>query len=157
MIVVISNRIGIIIRNVLIVLIVSGNLLAPCVAAGLIPSGNLQKREELTLPEREPCPATRSLLMRLFHQTREKENMGALPLMALLPGVRPVLVATPWVLVPKGVQVHRASDDRPTSHRPIAQWTRRHTWPTGHAWSLATEHARSPGTHWAFADHQAKG
>ena len=33
--------------------------------------------------------------------------MGTLPLMALLPGVRPILVATPRVLVPKGVQVHR--------------------------------------------------
>ena len=45
--------------------------------------------------------------MPLFLQTREKENMGTLPLMALLPRVRPILVATPWVLVPKRVQVHR--------------------------------------------------
>ena len=34
--------------------------------------------------------------------------MGALPHMAVLAGERPILVATPWVLVPKGVHVHRA-------------------------------------------------
>ena len=66
----------------------------------------LSEKRKLILPEREPCPAKRSLLMCLFHQTREKENMGTLPLMALLPGIRPILVATPWVLLPKGVQVH---------------------------------------------------
>ena len=56
--------------------------------------------------------------------------MGTLPLMALLPGIRLILVATPWVLVPKGVKVHRplanghrASDDRLC---------------TGHAQSTAT-------------------
>ena len=56
-----TNCIGIIKKNVLIVFIVPGNLLAPHVAAGLIPSGNLQKREELTLPERESVPTERSL------------------------------------------------------------------------------------------------
>ena len=47
---------------------------------------------------------------------------------------------------------HRASDDRPTSHRSIAQWARRHIWPTsGHQ-------NRSPGTsHRAFADNRANG
>ena len=50
-----------IIKNVFIVLIVPGNLHAPRVAAGLIPPGNLQKREELTLPERDSCPTERSL------------------------------------------------------------------------------------------------
>ena len=44
------------------------------------------------------------------------------------------------------------------THRPIAQWTRRHIWPTGHARSPATGHARSPGTsHRAFTDHLANG
>ena len=33
-----------------------------------------------------------------------KNNMGALPHMAVLTGERPILVAIPWVLVPKGVQ-----------------------------------------------------
>ena len=54
--------------------------------------------------------------------------MGALPHMALLAGVRSILVATPWVLVPKGVQVHRtpgnchwASHDRATGQSPNGQ------------------------------------
>ena len=55
------NCIGIIIKIVLIAPIVPGNLLAPHVAAGLIPFGNLRKREELTLPERESVPTERSL------------------------------------------------------------------------------------------------
>ena len=54
-----------------------------------------------------------------------KENMGTLPLMALLPRVRPVLVATPWVLVPKGVQVHRpmASSHRASGNRPATDYS----------------------------------
>ena len=51
--------------------------------------------------------------------------MGALPHMAVLARERPILVATPWVLVPKGVQVHRppgnghrASHNRPTGQSP---------------------------------------
>ena len=71
--------------------------------------------------------------------------MGALPHMAVLAGERPILVATPWVLVPKGVQVHRPpgnghrdSHDRPTDRLPVAPWRRRHIWPTRHAWSPAT-------------------
>ena len=39
--------------------------------------------------------------------------MGALPHMAVLAGERPILVATPWVLVPKGVQVHRSPVTEP--------------------------------------------
>ena len=66
--------------------------------------------------------------------------MGTLPLMALLPGVRPIKVATPWVLVPKGVRPPA------TSHQPLAQWTRRHLRPvTGH-WSLPVTSHRSPAT-----------
>ena len=51
-----------------------------------------------------------------------KNNMGALPHMAVLAGERPILVATPRVLVPKGVQVHRATvTGLPTTdRRPIA-------------------------------------
>ena len=94
--------------------------------------------------------------IRLFPQKRGKINMGALPHMAVLAKERPILVATPWVLVPKGVQVHRppgnghrASHDQPTDHRPIVQW-RRHIWPTGHA--------QSPGTsHRAITNHRANG
>ena len=144
----------------------SENLLAPHVAAGLIPSGNFQKREELIFPEREPCPK-RSLLMCLFHQTKRKRNMGTLPLMALLPGVRPKLVATPWVLVPKGIQVHRPMASghqspgirRPTNHPPgmPRQWpspanhpmekkTYLNDWAcpvTGHRACPVTEHQKS--------------
>ena len=53
---------------------------------------------------------------------------------------------------------HWASDDRPTSHRSLAKWTRRHIWPTGHARSPAIGHARSPATsHRAFTDHRQVG
>ena len=55
--------------------------------------------------------------------------MGTLTLMALLPGIKPILVATPWVLVPKhkGVQVHRPMASghwspgirRPTDQPPV--------------------------------------
>ena len=54
--------------------------------------------------------------------------MGALPHMAFLAGVRSILVETPWVLVPKGVQVHwpqgnsyQASHDRTTGQLPNGQ------------------------------------
>ena len=107
-----------IISNVLVVLLV------PHVAAGPIQSGLLRKIEERTHPERKLCLPERSLRIRLFLQTRGKRNMRALSHMALLAGV---LVAPPWVLVPNGVQVHRplatgqrASNDRPTGHRPPA-------------------------------------
>ena len=46
--------------------------------------------------------------------------MGALPYMALLAGVRPILVATPCVLVPKGVQIHRPPVIPRPTHRPPA-------------------------------------
>ena len=93
-----------------------------------------------------------------------KNNMGALPHMAVLAGERPILVATPWVLVPKGVQVHRppgnghrTSHNQPTGRRPIAQWRRRHIRVTRHARSLE-RHARSPGTsHRTVTVHRANG
>ena len=49
--------------------------------------------------------------------------MGALPHMVVLAGERPILVATPWVLVPKGVQVHwpqATGQQSPGFPRPIA-------------------------------------
>ena len=121
----ILNRTGIITRNVLIVLIVPGNLLVLHVAAGPTQSGVLQKIEELTQPERKLCLPERSLRIHKFPQKRGKRNMGALPHMVVLAGVRPILVATPWVLVPKGVQIHRTTvTGHPTTDPP-----------TGHAWS----------------------
>ena len=88
-----------------------------------------------------------------------KNNMGALPHMAVLAGERPILVATPRVLVPKGVQVHRppGNGHRASHHRPLANrpW-RRHIRPTGHAQSPETRHARSPGTsHRTVTVHRA--
>ena len=86
-----------------------------------------------TYSARKKAMSTRKKSQNPFPQTRGKRNMGALPHMALLAGVRPILMATPWVLVPKGVQVHwppgnghRVSHDQPTRQRPIVQWTRRH-------------------------------
>ena len=70
----------------------------------------------------------------------EEKLIGTLPRMALLPGGRPIKVATPRVFVPRGVcppaTGHWSSDHRSTSCRPFAQWTRRHhrTAVTGH-WS----------------------
>ena len=59
-----------------------------------------------TLPLMALLPGVRPILVACFIRRNER-NMGTMPLMALLPGVRPILVATPWVLVPKGLHVHR--------------------------------------------------
>ena len=102
--VVIQNSIGIIIINALNVLFVPGNQHALRVAPGQILPGNLTRKEELTFLESEswlrkrkhrgePC---------LIHQTKKK-LMGTLPHMALLSGGRHIKVATPRILVPRGV------------------------------------------------------
>ena len=79
---------------------------------------------ELILPERVMSNRKKSLDVSVSSDEKKRKH-GNMPLMALLPGVRPILVATPWVLVPKGVRPpttgHWASDDQPTSHRPLAQ------------------------------------
>ena len=53
-----------------------------------------------TLPLIALLPGVRPILVACFIRRNER-NMGTMPLMALLPGVRPILVATPWVLVPR--------------------------------------------------------
>ena len=56
---VISNRIGIIIINVLIVLVVPGNQHVPRVVPGLISPGILPRKGGLTLRESRSCPKRR--------------------------------------------------------------------------------------------------
>ena len=68
-----------------------------------------RKIEEFTQPERKPCLPEGSLRILPFSSDERKIIMGALPHMAVLAGERPIWVETPWVLVPKGVQVHRAT------------------------------------------------
>ena len=96
--------------------------------------GHVQKRRR----DRKPC---QTLQMK-------RKIMGTLPHTALL--WRPITVAIPRVLVPLGVcppaTGHRSIDPRSSSHRPIAQWTRRHHGSaTDHHRSLATDHG-SPAT-----------
>ena len=86
-----------------------------------------------------------------------KNNMGALPHMAVLAGETPILVATPWVLVPKGVQVHRppgkghrASHDRPPANGPMEKKTHpadRSCPVTGHQACPVTGHQPPDGHH----------
>ena len=63
--------------------------------------------------------------------------MGTLAPMALLPGVRPILVATPWVLVPKGVRPPATGQQSPVKGHPTTDRSSmghvRSTTTTGHS------------------------
>ena len=147
---VILNRIGIIIVNVLVVLIVPGNQHAPHVVYGPILSGIKKRGEALTLREGWPCPKRRRDRKPCLTLQLKRKIMGALPHMARLPGGRPIKVATPRVRVPSGecppATGHRATDHRASSYRPIVQWTKRcHGPATDQHRAQVTDHG-SPAT-----------
>ena len=89
--------------NAINVLVVPGNQLVIRAVPGQTEPGSLPRKEELTLLESGLClRRRRDCKPCLIHQTKEK-LMGTLPHMALLPGGRPIKVATLRVLVPRGV------------------------------------------------------
>ena len=103
-----------------------GNQPAQRVVPGQIRPGNLPRKEELMLQGSGSWLERRSRKPCLIYQAK-KIWMGSPPYMALLPGVGPIQVATPRVLVPRGVCP-------PVSgHWSFTHWTRRHHRPaTGH-------------------------
>ena len=140
---VILNRIGIIILNVFVVLIVPGNQHAPHVVYGPILSGIKKRGEELMLRESWPCPKEEEILS---DSSIEEKNHGSTTPHG--PAARGKTHkggnskgSCPLGSISPPATGHQTTDHRASSYRPITQWTRRHHGPaTDHHWARVTGH-----------------